>query len=303
MGTAGGMLAEARKSLGLSGRPNYITRDYASRHGAAFLTAPWCDMAVTYWARRAGVAAAVLPAGDRAYTPWHAGDFLKLGRWIPGTVAGIDSARPGDIVFFDWGGEDHISAIDHVGVVERVLGGGRVQTIEGNTGDACKRRVRGAGVIAGLGRPAYEDEDQEDDMPEYVSVGVGAPINLPPAAWVTVPWDQEYADADHHHWNKGGPSILVGPARYALTANLRIEGLPPGTELQARVIERADDGKDVDTGPVAEYLASEGATFLHYALPADTIGRDRRVRFQVIQYGTAPGRIVNGSAKAFVWPT
>jgi CHAP domain/Putative peptidoglycan binding domain len=157
--TAASMLAEARKSLGTSGRPNTITKEYAARHGDEFLKASWCDMAITYWARHSGNASAVLPAGDRAYTPWHAEDFQKAGRWHTGTTAQVDAAKPGDIVFFDWGASNSISAIDHVGVVEKALGGGRVQTIEGNTSDACKRRVRGADVIAGYGRPDYSGED------------------------------------------------------------------------------------------------------------------------------------------------
>lgn len=156
MGTAAAMLSEARKSLGMSGRPNRITRAYSSRHGNAFLEAPWCDMGVTEWARASGNTAAVLPGGDRAYTVWHAQDFQKIGRWHPGTVAELNDAKPGDVVFFDWGASNSIGAIDHVGVIEKVLGGGRVQTIEANTGDACKRRVRDASVIAGYGRPAYD---------------------------------------------------------------------------------------------------------------------------------------------------
>ena len=155
MGTAAGMLAEARKSLGLSGRPNHITRDYATRHGDEYLRAAWCDMSVTYWARQSGNTAAVLPGGDRAYTPWHAADFQKVGRWHSGTSANVDQAKPGDIVFFDWGATNNIGAIDHVGIVETPLGGGRVQTIEGNTSDGVYRRVRSANVIAGYGRPAY----------------------------------------------------------------------------------------------------------------------------------------------------
>lgn len=167
--SAAGMLAAARRSLGLAGRPNYITRDYAGRHGAAFLRAEWCDMAVTYWARRSSNARAVLPGGDRAYTVWHAQDFQRAGRWFTGTAANVNRARPGDIVFFDWSGSDSIGAIDHVGVVEKALGGGRVQTIEANTGDACKRRVRSAGVIAGYGRPDYSgaataSASQEDPL-------------------------------------------------------------------------------------------------------------------------------------------
>ncbi|NEA22600.1 peptidoglycan-binding protein [Actinomadura bangladeshensis] len=158
------MVAEARKSLGLSGRPNYITKEYASRHGSEFLRASWCDMGVTYWARHSGNAGAVLLGGDRAYTVWHAQDFQKAGRWHVGTVAEVDAAEPGDIVFFDWGASNSIGAIDHVGVVEAVLGGGRLQTIEANTSDAVRRRVRGADVIAGYGRPAYSGGNWTEDM-------------------------------------------------------------------------------------------------------------------------------------------
>ncbi|MFB4320681.1 CHAP domain-containing protein [Actinomadura sp. 21ATH] len=168
MGTAEGMLREARRSLGVRGRPNYITTDYARRHGNGFLRAAWCDMAVTYWARQSGNTAAVLPGGDRAYTVWHAEDFKKAGRWYPGTPANTNAAKPGDVVFFDWGGSDGIGYIDHVGVVEKALGGGRVQTIEGNTGDACLRRVRSHTSIAGFGRPAYDGtasgSSEEDDV-------------------------------------------------------------------------------------------------------------------------------------------
>lgn len=150
------MLDAAVKTLGLAGRPNFITRDYASRHGQAFASASWCDMGVTWWARSSDNARAVLPAGDRAYTIWHAQDFQKLKRWRTGTAVNIRRyARPGDIVFFDWGGADVVGAIDHVGVIIRNLGDGRVETIEANTGDAVRRRVRGASVIAGFGQPVY----------------------------------------------------------------------------------------------------------------------------------------------------
>ncbi|WP_433520156.1 CHAP domain-containing protein (plasmid) [Nonomuraea sp. CA-143628] len=158
--TAAKMLTQARKSLGLTGRPNYITRDYANRHGADYLSAPWCDMSVTYWARKSDNADAVLPRGDRAYTVYHAEDGRDAGRGYSGTTANIKAhAKPGAIVFFDWAGTNSIVAIDHVGVVEVNLGDGRVQTIEGNTGDACKRRVRGSDVVAYFWNPDYEGED------------------------------------------------------------------------------------------------------------------------------------------------
>ncbi|MEV4004799.1 hypothetical protein [Actinomadura sp. NPDC049753] len=62
--TAAKMVAEARRTLGMSGRPNAITRENASRHGDAYLRASWCDMAITYWVRHSGNAKAVLPGRD-----------------------------------------------------------------------------------------------------------------------------------------------------------------------------------------------------------------------------------------------
>ncbi len=157
MGNASGMLAAMRSCLGM-GEPNKIQTWYRNKHGSAYGgNFAWCDALVTWAAHQSGNAGAVLPGGDRAYTVWHAQDFQKAGRWYPGTVDSVDKAKPGDLVFMDWGGSNSIGAIDHVGIVEKVLGGGRVQTIEGNTGDACKRRVRGAGDIAGYGRPAYSN--------------------------------------------------------------------------------------------------------------------------------------------------
>lgn len=42
----------------------------------------------------------------------------------------------GDIIFFDWGVNGDVG---HVGIVEYVQNG-RVYTIEGNSGDMCRRR-------------------------------------------------------------------------------------------------------------------------------------------------------------------
>lgn len=155
MGTASGMVKAMRAYLGL-GEPNHIQSWYRAKHGSAYGgNFPWCDALITKAAHDSDNVAAVLPGGDRAYTVWHAQDFQRAGRWYSGTTANVNKTRPGDIVFFDWGATNSIGAIDHVGIVEKALGGGRVQTIEGNTGDRCLRRVRSASVIAGYGRPAY----------------------------------------------------------------------------------------------------------------------------------------------------
>jgi hypothetical protein len=75
-------------------------------------------------------------------------------------LVSVANAQPGDVVIFNWNG----GGTDHVGIVEKNLGGGRLQTIEGNTssgaagaqssGNGVWRRIR-SGYIAGIIRPAY----------------------------------------------------------------------------------------------------------------------------------------------------
>lgn len=221
--SAAGMLAAARRTLGMSGRPNLITRVYASRHGKEFLVAPWCDMAVTYWARASGNEDAVLPEGDRAYTVWHAQDGQRAGRWHPGTTAAIRAhAAPGAIVFFDWGATDNVGAIDHVGLVERNLGDGRVQTIEGNTGDVCARRVRAANVIAGFWNPAYDEE--EDDMT------VDA---LYKAAWEQDRMPVPYGTAENPAWKPRSVLVDHGVQLRRILATLEVQNATIGKLVEA----------------------------------------------------------------------
>lgn len=145
--SAKAMISEARKHLGL-GEPNHIQAWYRKRNGSDYAgNFPWCDAFISYCAAESGNAKAV---GEFAYTPSHAAWFKKKGQWHSGK-AGI---RPGDIVFFDWSGTRSISNIDHVGLVEKVVGG-TVYTIEGNISDHCMRKARDATYIVGYGRPAY----------------------------------------------------------------------------------------------------------------------------------------------------
>lgn len=144
------MIRAAEGSLGTSGRPNRITRWYSARNGAMFASAAWCNQSITYWANESGNAASVCFGRDYAYTVWHAQRFRREGQWHV-DVKGI---QRGDIVFFDWNGTNRIGAIDHIGLVTGVRNGA-VYTIEGNTSDGCRRRVRFASMIVGYGRPDY----------------------------------------------------------------------------------------------------------------------------------------------------
>ncbi|GAA1545622.1 hypothetical protein GCM10009678_30320 [Actinomadura kijaniata] len=142
---------------------------------------------------------------------------------------------------------------------------------------------------------------REEDRPGYVSVGLAAEQELPPGVWTTVTWDREYADGDDQH-PAGGPDVLSGPARYALTAAVRVRGLPEGTRLRARAVEAEAAAPDrFDAGPVRDFTAAGEETNLLYGLAADVVGKDRRVRLQVFQHGPAPARITGGGARLLFW--
>ncbi|GAA4924636.1 hypothetical protein HD597_011321 [Nonomuraea thailandensis] len=233
MSGAKAMLAEARQDLGLSGRPNRVTRWYAKRNGSEFLEAPWCDQSITYWAHESGNAEAVLPAGDRAYTVWHAQDGQRLGRWHAGTAANVRAhAVPGSVIFFDWGGTNETGAIDHVGLVEVNLQDGRVQTIEANTGDAVKRRIRGPEVIAGFWTPDYNKEDNVTGDTIYK------------ATWETDAMPVPYGSETNKEWKPR--SVLVDHGvqlRKILTA---IEAQGATIKALADALAQQDQAVDVD---------------------------------------------------------
>ena len=75
--------------------------------------------------------------------------FKEKGQWQPGSY----TPAPGDIIFFNWDGD---IVVDHVGIVES-FDGTYVHTIEGNSGDVCRRQqyLLGEGCITGYGVPKY----------------------------------------------------------------------------------------------------------------------------------------------------
>lgn len=76
--------------------------------------------------------------------------------WFQGNGQFMDGSyvpAAGDIIFFDWSND---GSVDHTGIVESVIDG-VVHTIEGNSGDACRRKSYPIGDdrIYGYGVPAY----------------------------------------------------------------------------------------------------------------------------------------------------
>lgn len=129
------------------------------------------------------------------------------------------------------------------------------------------------------GAPCPDDEG--DEMPQYVSLTTGKPQALKAGEWSTITWAKEWADKNHQHADAGGPSVLNGPALYALWAGLVIEGLPAGAEFKVRLVEVDADGKDEPKiCPADDGVGSSGVTEKLFSA-GDTVDEGRRVRVQV----------------------
>ena len=104
----------------------------------------WCAYFVSWVARQAGTPLGPQGNGFAAVEDVR-GWLRREGRLYEGPGA---VGRPGDLVFFD-GNRD--GTWDHIGLVEAMLPDGRVQTIEGNSSDSVRRRVRDRGDVVAFG--------------------------------------------------------------------------------------------------------------------------------------------------------
>ncbi|MFF5258501.1 CHAP domain-containing protein [Actinomadura viridis] len=121
-------------------------RKTAERDGgrvSSYNGAAWCNMFVSWVGSQTGLKG----MGWDAYTVSHAQWFKKTDRWG-------QKAKPGAVVFFNWG-QGGIGGIEHVGLVVKDNGNGTISTIEGNAEDKVKKKIRKKSQVAGYGYPDY----------------------------------------------------------------------------------------------------------------------------------------------------
>lgn len=132
------LVSVARKEIGNVGGDKFWRWYGFSSHVhwcACFVS--WCENECGYLKTDAAPKFAVVSGGAN----W----FKKKGQWAGRSY----TPKPGDIIFFDWESDGEL---DHVGIVES-SDGKTVHTIEGNSGNACRRQVytRGRAPIVGYG--------------------------------------------------------------------------------------------------------------------------------------------------------
>lgn len=118
---------------------------------------PWCNIYVSFcfavgakYILCKGATGAGITAKGCAYVPSTEAWLRSSGQWI-----GRTTPQPGDIAIYNWDGGQP----DHIGIVEKYLGGGQFNAIEGNTavgddsnGGEVMRRQRYVSQVDGFGR-------------------------------------------------------------------------------------------------------------------------------------------------------
>lgn len=173
----------------------------------------------------------------------------------------IADAQRGDVVLFDW---DNDGRTDHVGIVEANLGGGWLQTIEGNTspsnagsqsaGNGVYRRQRCYGIACVL-RPKWSDEGWDASGTDSLNDkwwgsattrALQASMNLPASGWID---DQDADNEDYFPRSGSGWDWVSNPQ----------DGSDTIAELQRRLDIEADGIAGPDTvEALQEHLQNRG---------------------------------------------
>ena len=139
------IVAVAQAQLGnVGGQPYWSWYGFGSR-------VEWCCCFVSWCANECGyIEQGIIPK----YSVVDDGRiwFQNRNQWLDGS----EEPQPGMIIFFDWADDGLGDGGDHTGIVEKVENG-KVYTIEGNSGDACRENSYPIGYyeILGYGAPKY----------------------------------------------------------------------------------------------------------------------------------------------------
>ena len=89
-----------------------------------------------------------------------------------------------------------------------------LNTTNGSSDDAVARKIRNRSDADGYYRPAYATTPSgDDDVPQYVSLGMSKPQAVKAGSVVDAKFDVEYGDAGDAHANGNYPGILSGAAK------------------------------------------------------------------------------------------
>ncbi|MFC6080899.1 peptidoglycan recognition protein family protein [Sphaerisporangium aureirubrum] len=150
------------------------------------------------------------------------------------------------------------------------------------------RLMTGAGPIPGKAGPHEED----DDVPEIVSLGAGQDQDVPAGGELAVRWHTEYTDdADDH--GAEGVAVLADGTRWAMCdALVKLGGLEPGDEVDLAWTRYSRDGKELLDDPWRLTVHADPDGRVEQSVPGQFgLGKDNQLRLRVINPGTRPAKL------------
>lgn len=139
-GGAGAIVAAAQAEVGEKEQPPgsndsaRITQYRTAVPGS--VVGPWCAYFASWASAQAGT-----PLGDRGQGFARVDDVWAWGQRTGRTLPASSTPQPGDLIIWD----------EHMGIVEKALPDGSIQTIEGNSSDQVSRRVHRPGGDGAVG--------------------------------------------------------------------------------------------------------------------------------------------------------
>lgn len=169
---------EGRSSSGSWNNDNAFGKWYGT-NGVA-----WCAQFVSWAAAAADIPETVIPKHQYTPTGWN---------WFTARDRDVTTPRAGDIFYvYGYVSSEGRSRVHHVGIVEKVLSGGRIQTIEGNTNTSGS--AQGNGVYR-LIRPISTTK-LRFARPNYAAAVQAPPPVKPPATKPPTQGDDDMAISD-----------------------------------------------------------------------------------------------------------
>jgi hypothetical protein len=197
MATANNILTLAKKQIGTKENPPYSNKVvYNTEYYGKVVTGsayPWCVVFIWWLFKNSAAADLFYGGGKTASCNELLNWYKKQGMWH------TSGFRPGDLVFYDFNGK----GVTHMGIIEKVAADS-VTTIEGNTsvssnadGGSVMRRTRYYSQIAGVARPAYEEEAVSaftyEMFKEYAKRYEAEQRELPVSEWANDSWQKAVA--------------------------------------------------------------------------------------------------------------
>lgn len=221
----------------------------------------WCAQFVSWAAFVAGIPESVIPRHQ--YTPAGWNWFVAHGR-------AVDSPRAGDILYVDGYVPGEGNRVHHVGIVEKVLSNGLIQTIEGNTnttgssqGNGVYRLKRTVTSKLRFARPNYAAAIAEMSTPSKPPVKPTPPPATKPVQ-PTVPEDdmpytkdelkQIAYDAAYAADKKYGGDLWAAPTgtgtHFIATTKAQLATLTTQVAGLTAAVQAMAEAKDIDPAQI-----------------------------------------------------